>query len=194
MEDIFKVREDIKFAYKKYMHYIIEAHSINKKFFFNPDFFNWFRIFTPIESRAWCQIRASDCVVLYPQYPVDKYFIDFGNPFLKVGLEVDGKMHNREKDIIRDENLQKLGWKIFHVAGRECLCEYKSIIEIEEMGGSDQDNYDLFERFYMNTLEGVVKAIGRLYFGGYGYDSHLEFCYRTLLAHSLIDGNELPCV
>ena len=41
--------------------------------------------FTPIEEWLWHDIRAVD-VVLYPQYPVLKFFVDFANPKAKVAV------------------------------------------------------------------------------------------------------------
>lgn len=91
----------------------------------NPYPLNWFAIFTPIEREAWQDIRAFG-MLLCPQYPVGRYFIDFADPQLKIGIECDGAdWHDPDKDQARDRELLALGWQIFRVSGSDC----KRIIE-----------------------------------------------------------------
>jgi hypothetical protein len=41
----------------------------------------------------------SVALVLYPQYPVGRYFVDFGNPVHKVAIECDGaRWHSYRRD------------------------------------------------------------------------------------------------
>jgi very-short-patch-repair endonuclease len=118
------------------------------------------KYFTPIEYDAWCVIRAKK-VILYPQFPVLNYFLDFGNPYLKIGLETDGKnFHDPVKDKIRDTNLLKDGWKIFRVSGSEA----NRIIEIPDPSYSQED-YEEAKRLELNTtVEGVIEALYQVYF------------------------------
>lgn len=44
---------------------------------------DWIRLFTPIEFALWHDIRNANAV-LYPQYPVGRYLVDFGNPVAQV--------------------------------------------------------------------------------------------------------------
>ena len=76
---------------------------------------------TPIESWLWADIRSLDAV-LYPQYPVGRFFVDFGNPVAKVAIECDGAAWHLDKarDAARDEALRSLGWKVFRFPGWEC--------------------------------------------------------------------------
>jgi len=118
------------------------------------------KYFTPIEYDAWCVIRASR-VILYPQYPVLNYFLDFGNPYLKIGLETDGKgFHDQVKDKKRDTNLLKAGWKIFRITGSEA----NRVIELPDPSYG-QDDYEEAKRLELNTtVEGVIKALYAVYF------------------------------
>lgn len=79
---------------------------------------------TPIEVALWHDIRAVD-VVVYPQYPVGRYFVDFGNPAAGVAIECDGaRWHlDKEKDAERDAALKRLGWSVYRISGRECLTD-----------------------------------------------------------------------
>jgi REase_MTES_1575 len=76
---------------------------------------------SPIESLLWSDIRCLGAV-LYPQYPVAGFFLDFGNPVARVAIECDGaEFHkDREKDMRRDDRLRSLGWEVYRFTGRQC--------------------------------------------------------------------------
>jgi very-short-patch-repair endonuclease len=76
---------------------------------------------TPIEENFWADCREAD-LILYPQYPACGYFIDFANPVAKVGIECDGKAFHvdKERDEYRQGVLERAGWSIFRISGREC--------------------------------------------------------------------------
>lgn len=77
---------------------------------------------SPIEDALWFDIRAEGAV-LYPQYPVAGYFVDFGNPIAKVAIECDGKEFH--KDLKRDEQRQRrieaAGWTVYRLSGSACV-------------------------------------------------------------------------
>lgn len=79
---------------------------------------------TPIETWLWSDIRALDAV-LYPQYPVGRYFVDFANPIAKVAIECDGaEWHNdKAKDAARDAELEAMGWTVYRISGSDCRTE-----------------------------------------------------------------------
>jgi very-short-patch-repair endonuclease len=76
---------------------------------------------TPIERWLWTDIRALD-MVLYPQYPVGRFFLDFGNPIARVAVECDGAAwhQDKDKDAARDAKLLELGWTVYRFPGWEC--------------------------------------------------------------------------
>ena len=76
---------------------------------------------TAIEQWLWHDIRALD-VVLYPQYPVLGFFVDFANPRAKVAIECDGAQFHtdKEKDAKRDANLRAHGWTVYRITGSDC--------------------------------------------------------------------------
>lgn len=76
---------------------------------------------SPIEEAFWGDIRMEG-VVLYPQYPVAGYFLDFAHPKVKVAIECDGqKWHmDRLKDRQRDAELHNLGWTVYRLTGKQC--------------------------------------------------------------------------
>jgi very-short-patch-repair endonuclease len=80
---------------------------------------------TPIERWLWSDIRALDAV-LYPQYPVGRFFVDFANPIAKVAVECDGQAFHKDKakDADRDSKLEQFGWKVFRFPGWECRTDF----------------------------------------------------------------------
>lgn len=151
---------------------------------------DWSLIFTPIEQFAWNSIRCKGRIVLYPQYPVLGYFIDFANPYLKIGLELDGKKyHNKDSDTKRDYELKQIGWRIYRVSGSEMNNnDYNDFSDF----GSDEychdDKYTEIKNWIINTGDGVIEAIKQVHF--YGRECYEDWftklCYDTLETHCLI--------
>lgn len=107
----------IRQIYREETPSIIEAAQHNGRCC--PYFVDW--DFTPIEEYAWMDIRGLG-LPLYPQVPVSRYFIDFADPHLKIGVELDGKrFHEAARDRRRDEDLWSLGWRIFRIPGFKSL-------------------------------------------------------------------------
>lgn len=80
---------------------------------------------TPIEAWLWTDIRQAD-VILYPQFPVDRFFVDFANPRAKVAIECDGRAYHldKAKDAARDAVLESLGWSVYRITGSDCAKEF----------------------------------------------------------------------
>lgn len=126
---------------------------------------DWVGLFSPIENQAWQAIRGVGSAPMYPQYPVDKYFLDFGNPFVKVAIECDGLEFHKDKakDKVRDERLLELGWTVYRVPGSDCVRPvHWEYYDLEYM--DDYRKGDVLMDFYMTTIEGVVKAISIKHF------------------------------
>ena len=86
----------------------------------DPYFLPWREWFSPIEDMTWNAIRCAG-IPLYPQIPVLNYFIDFGNPILRVGLEVDGANWHQDvsRDRKRDAWIAREGWHIYRCTALE---------------------------------------------------------------------------
>lgn len=80
--------------------------------------------FTPIENWLWADIRQCGAV-LYPQYPVLNFFVDFANPVAKVAIECDGAAYHQDKakDESRDKRLTDAGWTVYRISGKHCRLE-----------------------------------------------------------------------
>lgn len=76
---------------------------------------------SPIEVNAWNAIRRFS-LPFYPQYPVGKFFVDFGDPVARLAIECDGKKwHDAKRDAERDAQLGEHGWTVKRFTGRQCV-------------------------------------------------------------------------
>lgn len=125
----------------------------------DPYFLDW--RFTPIEYAVWQDIRGSGLPML-PQVPVLKYFIDFGDPEKKIGIECDGKQwHDPVKDKKRDDQLAAVGWKIFRISGHVCK---RILTDPWELDRDDEIFNAKVNAWFTNTSTGVVYAIKQAYY------------------------------
>jgi hypothetical protein len=112
---------------------------------------------------AWHSIRTHS-VVLYPQFPAFQRFIDFANPYLRIGLEIDGKQHKQEEDRQRDEYLAGIGWRIFRVPAAQVFAEIPDISKISEQGLDGARRVEAITKWMLESDVGVVHAIERIFF------------------------------
>lgn len=96
----------------------------------------WDDFYTPIE-RIIANEASYLSIVLYPQFPIGPYFVDFANPKAKVVIECDGAgFHDADKDSIRDAYLSKHGWSVYRFTGSEC-----NLVD-RQTNGRPLDEYD----------------------------------------------------
>ena len=149
-----------------------------------PYFLDWMCAFTPIEELAWCCIRDWwRKLQMFPQYPVGRYFIDFGDPIRRIGLECDGKQwHDTAKDTARDAELLEIGWQIYRVTGAEC---YR---DVRDPGELEYDGYEVSKddrhRWYMMSVDGLLESIAVYHCGAY---TLTPWYIASLRAHTLQD-------
>lgn len=183
----------VKEYYLDHEQRIIDHHSKGHSGWYNSYLVDWTLLFTPIEREAWNSIRCKGRIVLYPQYPVLNYHLDFGNPFLKIGLELDGKdFHNPDKDRERDLKLKSEGWVIYHIKGSEMMrSQYKSLDEYETW--ETEENFAEVESntiyWLRNTGDGVIESIKRIHFIeniSRIWENFLGTCQQSLEEHTLI--------
>lgn len=83
---------------------------------------DWPMLFTHIEAGFWSDIRAAG-LPLWPQLPVGRFFVDFGNPVHRVAVECDGREFHKDKakDAARDAELSAMGWTVHRIEGWQCM-------------------------------------------------------------------------
>lgn len=83
---------------------------------------DWPRIMSPIEWDCWYTIRCLG-LRMYPQFPVGRYFVDFGDPWERRAIECDGAAFHKEPNRERDFNLANMGWEVLHIPGRRLVMD-----------------------------------------------------------------------
>lgn len=127
---------------------------------------DWPKIFSPIEWDTWQVIRGDGRCPFYPQYPVGKYFVDFGNPYLKIAIECDGaEFHlDKEKDNKRDYELKQIGWTVYRIPGSDCRRPVNPLYyDVAYIPEEDQNN--VLKEYYLTTIEGLISALAIIEFG-----------------------------
>lgn len=150
---------------------------------------DWPNFMSDIEFMTWMAIRSFGAAPLYPQYPAGKYFVDFGNPFVKVAIECDGKEFHKDakKDMLRIKDLYELGWTVYRISGADIHKmvndEYYNRYEYER----EQIN-DILSDYY-STVEGLINAIAIIHLEYKHYDEEAgEYkLAQTCLAKRLAD-------
>lgn len=151
---------------------------------------------TPIEWMVWQDIRGTDGLQFLPQYPVGRFFIDFGDPERRLGIEVDGRQfHDIERDRMRDQQLwNEHGWKVYRISGAEAYrvrlsphewkLEYR---ERHERAPSRDEIAAAAMDYYSATSTGVVRAIREIEIGPHTDSEHIHAMTVALRAHRLVD-------
>jgi very-short-patch-repair endonuclease len=138
---------------------------------------DWNKIFSPIEWDTWMALRSYARIPLYPQYPVGRFFADFGNPYYKIALECDGKAYHqdKEKDARRDDFFINEGWSVYRCPGSHCykIVDY-TVVEPEEFIQTMRD--------YYRTVEGLIKALASYYCGDRTF-----YNFEVRLIHECLD-------
>lgn len=96
---------------------IKKIYAIQQGRGYSPYFVDWPEVFTPIEKDAWHYIRMYG-LPMFPQYPIGRFFVDFGDPCQRIAIECDGKaFHDEAKDRKRDAALLDQGWTVYRFSG-----------------------------------------------------------------------------
>lgn len=153
----------------------------------NPNFIDW--KMTPIEYWAWTDIRYLG-LPLYPQVPVAGAFVDFGDPYLRIGVELDGAaFHNRAEDLARDRRLWAHGWRIFRIPGTEAFPRAKDQMPAcLEDGDPDAPLPGEGAEWIQDSGEGVLWALREMYFRTEPVSKRFQAAvWWSLAGHKLAD-------
>lgn len=147
----FKERLEIREYYKK--HPLLSRKSRYA--------FDW--KMSHLEYIAWGVIRCNSHIAnyFYPEYPIDKFFCDFGSPIHKIVFECDSQLYHKNtkrEDAERQHIIENDGWMVFRFNARQIFAnKYEEIIAecFEESGLEqkmiDNDADNCFECFTYST-------------------------------------------
>lgn len=152
------IRKAIREIYKNYLPILLKQKPSR----IDPYIFPFDIPMTPIEENVWGDIRNIG-LPFFMQVPVGPYFIDFGDPINKIGIEVDGKEFHQdlEKDESREKELNGMGWIIYRIPGNVTFKTRQDYIP-DGYAESEHDEGDLqkrLESFYSECAEGILTQI-----------------------------------
>jgi very-short-patch-repair endonuclease len=87
------------------------------------------------ERRLWQRLRGAqiDGHRFRRQHPIGRYFADFACDRLRLILEIDGGVHERDDVVLRDHlrqaELEALGWSVLRFRNEEVLTQPERVIE-----------------------------------------------------------------
>lgn len=126
---------------------------------------DWTRIFTPIESMVWTEIRSIG-LPFFPQFPVGKYFADFADPKKRIAIECDGAaFHSFDKDRQRNEFFTEQGWSVYRISGADC----NRVIDIhwDEIDELSSESQLLVRDWLYKTAEGFMWSLSLARYNGH---------------------------
>jgi hypothetical protein len=133
-----------------YSHAKAEIMAAGPAWGIDPYEVQWSAVFTPIEAEIWHELRRAN-LAFYPQLPVGRAFVDFGNPHHKIAIECDGKEFHldRMKDRERDAALAARGWRTYRITGADCMAD------------PDEDDYEAGPRPARLFVLEIARLMGR---------------------------------
>lgn len=157
-------REKIRKAYREYGPVLSSGFPLSP-YDIGVD---WITAFSPIEDNVWAAIRYLG-LPLYPQFPVGQYFIDFADPYRKIGIEVDSKQWHKDKvkDWKRQGEIEKEGWRIYRIPSwmtyknRENFQDENGVVDVKAYVEESAEGFlhDIYHKIFKH--EEWLKEIGR---------------------------------
>ena len=84
---------------------------------------------TEAEKRLWEEVRDRRPGVKFRrQHPIGPYIVDFACASDKLAVEIDGPLHDLERDRLRDAELRHRGWRVLGVLNGTVLCDIEFVV------------------------------------------------------------------
>lgn len=90
---------------------------------------------TPAEIKLWSYLknRQLSGFKFRRQYSIEAYILDFYCPAMKLGIEVDGDIHNlpavKKKDAIKNKFFEEKSITIIHVNNKDVFQDIESVLK-----------------------------------------------------------------
>ncbi len=140
---------------------------------------------TKAEFSVWHDIRVRGAgLQFYPEFPIDDDVVDFCAPAENIVIEVDSKLHDKEKDALKDERLEKLGYKVYRIDSKNTKKDIEYMQDqISGLRGAGKDEIaDSISDNLAHNSEAVILGIG---------NKHLENLPESEDPYALITLREL---
>jgi very-short-patch-repair endonuclease len=87
------------------------------------------------ERRTWSLLRGGRCdgFKFRRQHPIDRYYADFACEALRLVIELDGGVHERDEVVLNDHyrqlDIEALGWVVIRFTNAQALGEPHQITD-----------------------------------------------------------------
>ena len=125
---------------------------------------DWHSTLYEVALKVYNDIKSIG-VFLYPIYPIGDYFVDFGNPFKKVGIEILYKERQRQERLDCIEYFEKRGWTIYRLESKHVEPSAEELYRRENIDlenpylYEDENMFDFFEKHKDNNSECLIYYI-----------------------------------
>lgn len=108
---------------------------------------DWNNVLDKSQLEIFREIKSIG-VWLFPFYPIGNQFVNFGNPFSKVGIEIIYNNFKQEKEI-KIQEFEKIGWEIHKIPA------FNNTLSVEDLYGQKHNGYleDLSSEDYLAFLK-----------------------------------------
>lgn len=110
----FAERLEIRERYKRVESQLLKGINVGTDIFF------W--KFSAPELLVWADLKFYG-LLLYPQYPIKNYFVDFAHPFKRIAIEIDSERWHpdKEKDLLRQREIESEGFRVIRITAKDVL-------------------------------------------------------------------------
>ncbi len=166
--------KEISEAYRVWLENVINTKDPRIHIY---DIADWPNILGPRALMVFDDIRGIG-LPLYPIYPIDENeYLEFANPFLKVGIEHVYNNSPEEKVAKKIELLEKKGWTIFPIKSQktyytfEQFCHFKLVEEglgrYEDLDNNEKEKF--LEDYKFSNTACLLYYLRSNYFFNYEY-------------------------
>ena len=144
--------DSIKLLYEKSYSKALQTSSQK----ISTDVEDWYSVMNEVQFNVYNDIKYVG-IFLYPLYPIGDYFIDFGNPFAKIGIEILYKDYGLSAKQDRINFFEANDWKVYTIESKNTYLNafelFDRLKNPTETRGLDQVEYDEWWKFICDNKE-----------------------------------------
>lgn len=118
---------------------------------------DWYDVLDKPQREIFSEIKSVG-VFLYPYYPIANSFVNFGNPFLKVGLEIIYKDFKIEKEN-KIKNFEKDGWQIYTINAFHDRLSYNDLFYQKYRMDINDVDYKIYFKFLHDNKDNNLDCL-----------------------------------
>ena len=170
--------EEIKKRYKVWFRRAIREQHYTLPYY---EIQSWDKMLDAVAHNIFDDIKCLG-VPLYPVYPISEFdYIHFGNPFIKIGIEIAYKNSSREKIDRKLKRLRSMGWTIYETDSRKAYFTFREYHEyvlkgkdVQFDGMELEDQSKFIEQHKDHNTGCLLEYVKDTHFADYYYGPHTD--------------------